>query len=174
MFLYFYFYFCYNSQCGDEKMTDNKRVSNLHITNKMFAKYLQEERFVLPDDVVIEATESISDSIAFSLEDNGIKSIFLNSAGEEEIRRSFEVDSGVKNFICNGVSSSIDFCVKNVLGTGAFNVGICTNDEHEFCAGKKFYQGFYRKLVALGVPVRQIEDYLEEGKVYFLSYRAWK
>lgn len=154
-------------------MQKNERISNLYVNNRFFSEYLCDKGFILPSDSIIEVTDYIPDSVSIYL-DNAVKSIFLGSANWSDVERSFNYPFDNKNFVCNGVFPSVDSYISRVLKTGAFNVGICTSDLKDYHIGKEAYKKLYGKLVALGIPVLRVEEKLEDGRVYLLSYRTWK
>lgn len=155
-------------------MAEKSKISNLRIANKMFAKYLESKKLIKPNDNLIEITASVVDSVTMFLENQNSKNVIMHNVDPDMYGVNFNPDSGVNDFICNGVFSTTGCYTRRMLETGSFNIGICSNDPKEYRKAKDFYQKFGKVLVAIGVPIDVHEEELNEGKIYLLSYRAKK
>lgn len=155
-------------------MTEKSKFSNLRISNKMFAEYLESKKLIIPSDNLIETTVSIVDSVTMFLEHQNSKNIIMHDAILGGYGVNFNPDNGMNDFICNGVFATTECYARRMLETGAFNIGICSSDPKEYKKAKDFYQRFGKGLIASGVPIDVREEELNEGKIYLLSYRAKK
>lgn len=159
-------------------MEDKSKIANLRVANRMFAKYLEEKKLIIPTDSLIETTNSIADSASIFMTEKYPMSIVLCNVSPESCGITFEnPESGVNNYICNGAFACTGICARKMLDKGAFNIGICTKDDKEYKKAKTFYQKFGRGMLAIGVPVSIYEEELKdkelgESKLYLLSYRA--
>lgn len=159
-------------------MEEKSKISNLRIANKMFARYLEEKKLILPSDSLIETTSSIADSASIFMTEKYPMSIVLCNVSPESCGVNFEQpDNGVNNYICNGDFECTSVYARKMLDKGAFNIGVCTQNAKEYKKAKSFYQKFGRGMLAIGVPVHIYEEELVdkelgESKLYLLSYRA--
>ena len=161
-------------------MEKSAKISNLRISNRMFAKFLEEKKLVIPTDNLIEITDSIADSASIFMSNKYPVNIILHSMNPNSLGVVFEQpENGVCNFMCNGDFSCASNYAKQMLDKGAFNIGICSQNSKEYKKSRNFYQKFGRELLAIGVPLEIyneeiVDEELGNGKIYLLSYRAKK
>ena len=154
----------------------SKNVSNLKVANGILAKFLISERLVLPSDILIESTRDIASSILINEEfHKNRKSIILSEIDPTKIFFSelMELEDGHDeiNFLSNGTFPNSKNFIAQVLNNGAFNVGVCTSDNHEYARNNRFLQRFKGNLLAIGIPVTEHQETLSNYQLYLLSYR---
>lgn len=150
------------------------KIANLKIANQMFADFLERKKLILPSDNIIEITSSIVDSATIFLNGTNPKNIIMHNANPKDYGVNFNPTQGINNFICNGVYPTTENYTRRMIGSGAFNVGICTSDLKDYKKAKTFYQKFGSGMMLIGAPIDVYEEELSEGKIYLLSYRSKK
>ncbi len=154
-------------------MNSNRKISNLKLSNDLFAKFLQSNNLVLSTDVLVETTPDINSAISINHFANNGKSIILLKGNLDKI--VFPTDEFINgqtpNFICNGFFDHITDYTKMVIYRGSFNIGICTPDRKVFNSNKSKFQALSSKLAMKGVPIVEKEEVISSHKLYLLSYR---
>jgi len=155
-------------------------INNLKINNNVFAQCLSKYNLVYKGDILVERCDSLDNSILLTETFNRHNDrIILTGNGEvtlDNMMANFSNEERERtiNFVCNGVFNDSEEYIRKMLENGAFNVGICTSDEKMYNDAKRFYSKIRGELLAIGVPVTQI-DYLDDlNNTYILSYRKGK
>ena len=149
---------------------------SIKLCNQLFARFLCDNGLILADDVIIEYTRSLLDSVASDdIFKYNHKKIFCRDMPSAEKLHEDIVKNGIVNYKVNLVSNAFNDRVgdaaKSILPYGVFNIGICTDKLDEYECGRLKLIKFANDLVRCGTRVGDYEKQYGENKLFVLTNR---
>ena len=151
-------------------MYTNKIIKNFKISNDIFAKYLKEKNLVLETDNLVEIAYPVNFATTLNFPQNGA----VISYNFNDLIKLLRDERKNTNFIYNGIlSSDVKRLIYLNIATGAFNTGICTQNDYEYSLEKKEYLKLKNILEKCNIDnTQEFDEVYNDHKIYMLSYRA--
>jgi hypothetical protein len=156
-------------------------LENNREQNKLFGRFLAENKLIVPNDIIVEHSSRVEDSICVNLEFDGYSRIIYSSYFpsikdvKREVRRLEHEDGDFYqiNYISNGFNRKIRNFNSRFNNSNIFNIGICSSYPDEFQTCKLNLVKYEKFLLAKGIHVHHLETVLEnDSKIYVLTNRG--
>lgn len=163
-------------------MDMNKTFMNNDMnSNYLLAKYLRDNNLVLADDVVVELSREIMDSLSVQPSFDGLTRLVYTCELPQiddvylDLAQPLGKERYHINFISSLFNERVGLYLNNVIPDSSFNIGVCTNVDSEYIVGKLSLIDYKKRLEAKGIKVNSYEDKLEKNNhVYVLTNRGKK